>query len=141
MKQRVVRTTEAVGELIQNGLFWRGNLARAVKRRDFKGTAWSVLVIGSVLFFLVWQHMQVVRLGYEVEDLRQTRQDLINEYYYLKYRLNDVKSLSRVERLAREQLGMETPRAGQVVILDDSDAGAGRWVTDWALFLRGKAGR
>lgn len=142
MGQKVVaRTTEAVGELLQNGMFWRGDLARAVRRRDFKGTAWSLAALSLLLLFYVWQHTQVVKLGYDVEALRKERQDLVNEYYFLKYRLNDVKSLSRVERTAREELGMVTPRTDQVVILDETEPAPSRLVGAWFAFMRRTEGR
>jgi cell division protein FtsL len=137
----VARTTEAVGELLQNGMFWRGDLARAVRRRDFKGTAWSLAALSLLLLFYVWQHTQVVKLGYDVEALRKERQDLVNEYYFLKYRLNDVKSLSRVERTAREELGMVTPRTDQVVILDETEPAPSRLVGAWFAFMRRTEGR
>ncbi len=137
----VVKTTEAMGSLIQNGMFWRGNLARAVRRRDFKGTAWGLVLLSVFFLFYVWQHTQVVKFGYEVESLRKERQDLMNEYYFLKYRLNDVKSLSRVERTAREELGMITPRTDQVVILGESDPGPSRLVGAWFALMRGMEGR
>jgi cell division protein FtsL len=125
-----------MGEALQASMFWRGNLSRAVKRRDFKGTAWGFVFLGILLFLYVWQHMHVVKLGYEVETLRKQRQDLMNEHYYLKYRLNEVKSLSRVERVAREELGMITPRTGQVVILDDTETLTSRWGDSWSLMLK-----
>ncbi len=129
------QTTETMGEVLQAGMFWRGSLAKAVKRRDFRGTAWGVLALSAVLFFYVWQHMQVVKLGYEVEALRKERQDLVNRYYYLKYRLYDVKSLSRVERIAREDLGMITPRTDQVIMLKDDDLAPPRLVSAWFSFM------
>lgn len=142
MAQKVVaRTTEAMGRVIRNGVFWRGNLANAVQRRDFKGTAWGLVVLSVFLLFYVWQHTQVVKLGYEVESLRKERQDLVNEYYFLKYRINDVKSLSRVERIAREELGMVTPRTDQVVLMDESETAPSRLVGAWVAFMRKAEGR
>lgn len=119
------------GEILDAGLFWRGNLAKAVKRRDFKGTLWGVMALSFLLFFYVWQHMQVVKLGYEVQGLKMEKQQLTNQYYYLKYQMYDVNSLPRVEKVAREQLGMVTPRTDQIVILDDGSAFTPKWFTFW----------
>ncbi|HJT25130.1 MAG TPA: cell division protein FtsL [bacterium] len=119
------------GEILDAGLFWRGNLAKAVKRRDFKGTLWGVMALSFLLFFYVWQHMQVVKLGYEVQELKMEKQQLTNQYYYLKYRMYDVNSLSRVEKVAREQLGMVTPRTDQIVILDDDSLFTPKWFSLW----------
>jgi len=119
------------GEILDAGLFWRGNLAKAVKRRDFKGTLWGVMALSFLLFFYVWQHMQVVKLGYEVQGLKMEKQQLTNQYYYLKYQMYDVNSLPRVEKVAREQLGMVTPRTDQIVILDDSSTFTPKWFMFW----------
>jgi cell division protein FtsL len=110
---------ETANQALDAGLFWRGNLAKAVKKRDFKGTIWGVAALSLFLFFYVWQHMQVVKLSYEVQGLKTQKQQLTNEYYYLRYKMYDVNSLSRVEKEAREQLGMVTPRTDQIVILNE----------------------
>jgi len=122
---------EKANEAIDAGLFWRGNLAKAVRQKDFKGTLWGISVISVVLFLYVWQHMEVVKLGYDVQALRQQKQQLTNEYYYLKYKMNDMNSLVRVETIARTQLGMQTPNPGQVVILDDSFSLLPKWFLFW----------
>jgi len=119
------------GEALEAGTFWRGSLAKAVKRRDFKGTLWGVMALSFLLFFYVWQHMQTVKLGYEVQSLMAEKQELTNEFYYLKYKMHDVNSLTRVEQVAREQMGMTTPRTDQMVILDDQSVFYPRWFTFW----------
>jgi cell division protein FtsL len=124
------------GEILDAGLFWRGNLAKAVKRRDFKGTLWGVLALSFFLFFYVWQHMQVVKLGYEVQELKVEKQQLTNQYYYLKYQMYDVNGLTRVEKLAREQLGMVTPRTDQIVILDDRSVFYPKWFSFWTTTMK-----
>jgi cell division protein FtsL len=118
-------------EVLDAGMFWRGNLAQAVKRRDFRGTLWGVLALSFFLFLYVWQHMQVVKLSYKVQALRAEKRRLTNEYYWLQYQLRGVSSLPRVEELARTRLGMVTPRTDQLVILDEGAVRAPRWFTAW----------
>ncbi len=124
------------GEILDAGLFWRGNLAKAVKRRDFRGTLGGVLALSLFLFFYVWQHMQAVKLGYEVQELKMEKQELTNQYYYLKFQMYDVNSLTRVEKVARDQLGMVTPRADQIVILDDGTSFYPRWFSFWTSAMK-----
>lgn len=124
------------GEILDAGMFWRGNLAKAVKRRDFRGTAWGIGGLSLVLFLYVWLHMQVVKLSYEVQGLKQQKQELTNEYYYLKYRMNDVNSLSRTEQVARGRLGMVTPRSDQIVILEDGADEAPVWLAFWENMMK-----
>ena len=127
---------ETAGQALDAGLFWRSNLTRAVQRKDFKGTLWGVLGLSVLLFFYVWQHMQVVKLSYEVQAFKSEKQHLINEYYYLKYKMHDVNSLSKVEKIAHEQLGMETPRTDQMVILSDSEPIYPRWFNFWTSTMK-----
>src|SRR5262245_52101444 len=95
---------KVAAEVLDAGMFWRGNLAQAVKRRDFRGTIWGVLALSFFLFLYVWQHMQVVKLSYRVQAQRAEKQRLTNEYYYLQYKLRGVNSLTRVEDQARTKL-------------------------------------
>ena len=122
---------ETANQAFDASLFWRGNLAQAVRKKDYKGVLWGILGVSAIVFFYVWQHMQVVKLGYEVQALKTQKQQLTNEYYYMKYRMYDVNSLSRIEQIAHDQLHMETPRTDQVVILDDGFSFHPRWFTFW----------
>ncbi len=123
-------------DAFEAGTFWRGSLAKAVKRRDFKGTLWGVMALSILLLFYVWQHMQAVKLGYEVQSLKTEKLELTNEYYYLKYKMHDVNSLPRVEKIAREQLGMTTPRTDQMVILDEGSVFYPKWFTLWTSTMK-----
>lgn len=127
---------QTANQAFDAGLFWRGNLTRAVRKKDFKGTVWGVLALSLFLFFYVWQHMQVVKLSYEVQGLKNEKQQLTNQYYYLKYRMYDANGLDRVEKMAREQLGMVTPRTDQVVILSDSSPFTPRWFSYWTTAMK-----
>ena len=118
-------------EAIDAGMFWRGTLTKAVQKRDLKGTLFGVLALSALLFFYVWLHMQVVKLSYEVQGLKTEKQQLTNEYYYLKYKMYDVNSLSKVEKTAREQMRMVTPRSDQIVILNEGSGYSPRLFTYW----------
>lgn len=127
---------ETANQAIDAGIFWRGNLAKSVRKRDFKGTIWGVMLLSLVLFLYVWQHMQAVKLGYEVQSLKTEKQQLTNEYYYLKYKMYDVNGLARVEKVAREKLGMVTPRTDQIVILNDGSSYSPRWFSYWTSAMK-----
>lgn len=78
----------------------------------------GILVLG--LLFYVWQHVQVVRLGYQVERLRAARAILIQEEKGLRVELGRLRSLKRVEGLARGRLGMVNPVPGQIIFIEES---------------------
>lgn len=80
------------------------------------------LVLGGavlvVVLFYVWQHVQVVRLGYEVEYLAGERAALIQQQKELRLDVARLMSLRRVEEIARGQLGLTSPKSGQVIVLE-----------------------
>ena len=86
----------------------------------------SVSIVGLCLLFLagalfyVWQHVYVVRQGYELERLRGTYAKLVQENKMLRLEAGQLRSLRRVEEIARVRLGMLTPKPGQVVLLPES---------------------
>jgi len=81
----------------------------------------SLILGGAVLvvvLFYVWQHIQVVRLGYQVEDLAGERAALIQQQKELRFEAARLMSLRRVEEIARGQLGLTSPKAGQVLVVE-----------------------
>jgi cell division protein FtsL len=80
------------------------------------------LVLGGVvlvvILFYVWQHVQVVRLGYEVEYLGGGRAALVQQQKELRLEVARLMSLRRVEEIARGQLGLTSPKSGQVIVLE-----------------------
>ncbi len=85
----------------------------------FSGAALGVVILVAVLLY-VWQHISVVRVGYEVERLREQQAALIQESKALKLERGQLRSLRRVEEVARKRLGMVTPKAGQVVLVPEA---------------------
>ncbi|MFZ5471937.1 MAG: cell division protein FtsL [Myxococcota bacterium] len=60
----------------------------------------------------------VVRSGYELSRLEGERRVLLRDHDRLQLELATLKSPSRLEKLAREKLGMGPPAAGAVIPLD-----------------------
>jgi len=77
-----------------------------------------LILVGALLY--VWQHIHVVRLGYQIERLRETQAALVQENKALRLEMGQLRSLKRVENIARTRLGMVTPKPGQVVLIPES---------------------
>lgn len=104
----------------------RARARRAFLRLDL----WRAVVVLGLLclgiLFYVWQHIQVLRLGYALEGLRVQRATLLQENRTLTLEMAQLTALSRVEAIARARLEMETPRPGQVIVLPEpAQPGAG----------------
>ncbi len=91
------------------------------KRRLFPPLIVAFLIIGGALFY-VWQHVQVIRLSYQIERLNSERVSLVERERELTIELARLKSLKRVEGIARERLGMVTPGQGQLYIVSTPES-------------------
>ena len=78
------------------------------------------LVILAAALLYVWQHTYVVRLGYEIERLRMRHAALVQENKGLRLEMGQLRSLKRVEEIARKQLGMISPKPEQVTLVPES---------------------
>jgi len=78
------------------------------------------LVILAAALLYVWQHTYVVRLGYEIERLRMRHATLVQENKGLRLEMGQLRSLKRVEEIARKQLGMISPKPEQVTLVPES---------------------
>lgn len=79
------------------------------------------LVVLAGALFHVWHHIHVVRQGYELERLRAAHAKLVQENKTLRLEAGQLRSLRRVEDIARNRLGMVTPARGQVILLPESE--------------------
>ncbi|HEY7675747.1 MAG TPA: cell division protein FtsL [Candidatus Methylomirabilis sp.] len=94
----------------------RRPLASARTRDLLALLATGALVVGVVLSY-VFQHIQVVRLGYEVERLRGERAALVEQGKVLTLEVGRLRAVKRVEEVARGELGMVTPAPGQIIVV------------------------
>ena len=78
------------------------------------------LVILAAALLYVRQHTYIVRLGYEIERLRERQAALVQENKALRLEMGQLRSLKRVEEIARKQLGMISPKPGQVTLVPES---------------------
>ncbi|PWB78272.1 MAG: hypothetical protein C3F08_08925 [Candidatus Methylomirabilota bacterium] len=89
-----------------------------IRRFDLLQTLLLGGVVLIVVLFYVWQHVQVIRLGYQVESLMGERAGLLQQQKELRVEVAQLKSLRRVEEMARRQLGLTGPKPGQVITLE-----------------------
>jgi cell division protein FtsL len=85
---------------------------------SFAAIGLGVLILAGVLFY-VWQHTHVLREGYAIERLREQHGTLVQENKALRLEIGQLRSLRRVEEIARVRLGMVTPKPGQVQVIPD----------------------
>ncbi|MBI5137544.1 MAG: septum formation initiator family protein [Nitrospirae bacterium] len=79
-----------------------------------RGTLMATLLVAATLLYL-WQHMVMVDTGYRIENARKELARLSHQRAELLMEVASLSSLPRIERMAREQLGMVRPAQEQLV--------------------------
>lgn len=81
-----------------------------------------------LVFVFVWERVDMVRLGYQVERLKHEKVVLERERDELKVKFSALSSPDRIAKVATEKFGMSLPQPGQVVMVQfktkDSPASA-----------------
>lgn len=78
--------------------------------------AWLVLLLGS-LVLVTWRQGQGLAMERELRDLEGERAVLETERVELARRVEELRSRSRILRVARDRLGMHLPEAHEIVFL------------------------
>jgi cell division protein FtsL len=74
----------------------------------------TVLAVLSVLLLYVWERVDVVQVGYHIEQLKSKKVALERERDELRLRVSTLSSPDRIAKAATEKLGMFPPQQGQV---------------------------
>ena len=100
----------------------RVGLGRLSQRRSRRLAA-LVAVVFVFAAGLLWQRMQVVKIGYDVLKLSRERDRLASENSVLRRDLRRLYTLAHAENVARRDLGMENLDPTRVVYLPDPAPG------------------
>ena len=72
------------------------------------------LLVCSLIFF-VWARLQITYLGYQISRANSEHTQLFKLNKQMKLEVASLKSLSRIESIAKNQLGLVNPESGQMV--------------------------
>ncbi|MBN2206797.1 MAG: cell division protein FtsL [Candidatus Aminicenantes bacterium] len=92
----------------------RGRLGR----KDILLLGAAAACVVALMTFYLWQQTESIRLGYQTGTLVKRRADLVEEIKTLETRRAALLALERVERIAREELGLVDPREDQIIYHD-----------------------
>ena len=91
--------------------------SRSLQRFRFGPFLVSLCLCLAGVAVYMWPRVQVVRLAYRVQTSEQHVTELLQARDQLRVELAALKDPQRIYQLATEQLGMNTPRPDQVVIV------------------------
>ena len=71
-------------------------------------------LLAGVIFLYAWQHFQCVQLGYRMESLKVQQAQMTELNRQLTLEAAGLRSPARIDEIARQELGLTAPAAGQL---------------------------
>jgi cell division protein FtsL len=89
------------------------------------GVAALVCSIACMMLLIVWQSVQVRKVGYEIEALKKEKAEYARVNKNLQIETATLTSPDRIESLARDEIGMTVPVDKQIVLVKRVARGSG----------------
>ncbi len=103
------------------------------RRREMQMVAVTAFALAVAVLAYAWQHFEMIRIGYRMEELRMTRERLLRTERQLALERASLISPDRIEAIATERLGLRPPSVSQVIViepLNGKENADGRWVEE-----------
>ena len=101
--------------------FRNNQIVREVDERRLRDL-WQSLGIGVVLvlalLFSAWQHFELLRHGYRLEQMQRERATESDINRHLRLEMETLRAPQRIEKLATERLGMVAPSDTEAIVLE-----------------------
>jgi len=88
------------------------------RHRDMWRTATLSVFLVGVLLFWAWQHFELLRHGYRVEQMQRERAAETEVNRHLRLELDTLRSPVRIERLATQRLHMVAPAKHEASVIE-----------------------
>ena len=89
----------------------------ARQREMWKSVGIAGLLV-LVVVFSAWQHFELLRHGYRVEQMQSERAAEEEAARHLRLEIETLKSLKRIETLAVEQLHLVAPSRDEAIVIE-----------------------
>ena len=101
--------------------FRNNQIVREVDERRLRDL-WQSLGIGvvlvMVLLFSAWQHFELLRHGYRLEQMQKDRAAESDINRHLRLEMETLRAPQRIEKLATEQLHLVAPARGRAIVIE-----------------------
>jgi len=88
------------------------------RQRDLWKSASMAGFLVILLLFSAWQHFELLRHGYQIEELNRQRAVEEEIGHQLRLEIDTLRSPQRIEALAIERLHLVAPSAEEAVVLE-----------------------
>ena len=88
------------------------------RQRELWTSVGIAVLLVLVLLFSAWQHFELLRHGYKVEELQRERtaQEDIRRQFQLE--IETLRSLKRIEALATQELHLVAPSQDEAIVIE-----------------------
>ena len=90
---------------------------RVRQRELWRSGAVGVCLV-AVLLFSAWQHFELLRHGYEMEQMEQDRALELELNRHLRLEIETLRSLRRIEQIAIEDLNLVAPTPAEAQVIE-----------------------
>ena len=90
---------------------------QARQRELWRSAAIGVFLI-AVLLFSAWQHFELLKHGYRIEQMDHERAQELKINRHLRLEIETLRSPKRIERIATEQLNLVVPSRDEVFVIE-----------------------
>lgn len=78
----------------------------------------ALFLIFLIIIFYIYNHVEIIRLGYKIEILKKEKDELEKEIEKLEIVKTNLLNLENVEKVAKEKLGMVPVSSADIIIWD-----------------------
>jgi cell division protein FtsL len=89
----------------------------AQKRELWRSVGIGVFLV-AVLLFSAWQHFELLRHGYQIEQLQRERSAEEEVNRHLRLEIETLREPARIEKIAKEQLQLVEPSADEAIVIE-----------------------
>ena len=89
----------------------------ARQRELWKSVGLAGLLV-LVLLFSAWQHFELLRHGYRIEEMQRERAEQEETSRRLRLEIETLRSLKRIEAVATEKLHLVAPSQDEAVVIE-----------------------
>ena len=87
------------------------------QREMWRSVGVGVLLVG-VLLFSAWQHFELLRHGYQIEQMQRERAAEEEVNRHLRLEIESLRSPERIERIAKDELHLVEPAADEAIVIE-----------------------
>ena len=88
------------------------------RARDLWRSAGVIAVFVVLLLFSAWQHFELIRYGYRLEQLQRTYEEEERRNRHLNLEVQALQRPQRIEEIARTQQRMKEPAPDDVIVIE-----------------------